>query len=175
MNTYRQTLTLVGACGLAAVATACGSSAPSSSSSKPAATPSATTSSPSSSTTSPSSSAAASAITANWITFFNFKTPTATRVTLLENGSQFTAILQSQGSNTLYSDAHAKVLSVTDITATQATVKYDILLGTTPALSNETGTSVYQDSTWKVGDSSFCNLLTLEGVKNLPAACSAAG
>jgi len=54
-------------------------------------------------------------------------------------------------------------------------VKYDILLGTTPALTDQTGTAVYQDGTWKVGDSSLCSLLTLEGVKPLPAACASAG
>ena len=170
MNTYRLTLALAGACALAAGAAACGSSTPSSSTSKPAATSPAA--SPSASPT--ASSVAAAAITANWVKFFDFSTPTAQRVPLLENGSEFTAIMNAQASNKLYSSANAKVLSVSNITPSTATVKYDILLGTTPALSNQTGTAVYQDGTWKVGDSSLCGLLTLEGVKPLPAACSSA-
>jgi len=171
MNTYRLTLALAGVCALAAVATGCGSSTPSSSSSsKPAVT------SPATSPSAPStSSAAATEIAANWVAFFNFKTPTAQRVTLLQNGSQFATIIQGQAGQGLASTANAKVLSVSNITPTTATVKYDILLGTTPALTNQTGTAVYQDGAWKVGDSSFCGLLTLEGLKTLPPACSSAG
>ncbi len=64
---------------------------------------------------------------------------------------------------------------MTNVTASQATVKYDILLGTTPALTNQTGTAVFQGGTWKVGDGSFCGLLKLEGLKSLPPACASAG
>lgn len=176
MKTHRQALTIVGAGALAVAAAACGgSSTPSNSntststSTTPAATPSAT-----SATSSPSASGTA-AIAANWTSFFNFKTPTAKRIALLENGDQFTSIIQGQAGQGLASTANAKVLSVSGVTATQATVKYDILLGSTVALPNQTGTAVFQDGTWKVGDGSFCGLLTLEGIKTLPPACSAAG
>jgi len=173
MNTHRHALVILGASAVAVAAAACGSSGgtPSSSntSSTPPATPSAT--SPASSPAAPGSSA----IAANWTAFFNFKTPTAKRIALLENGSQFASIIRGQAGQGLASTANAKVLSVSNITATQATVKYDILLGTTPALTNQKGTAVLQDGTWKVGDGSFCGLLTLEGLKNLPAACSSAG
>ncbi len=162
MNTYRQTLALVGACAFTVGVAACASSKPPAPSPKPSPSP----------TVPP---AAASQITANWIKFFDFSTPTAQRVPLLENGSEFTSVLQAQGSNKLYSSANAKVISVSDITPATATVKYDILLGTTPALTNQIGTAVYQDGTWKVGDASLCGLLTLEGVKPMPAACSSAG
>jgi hypothetical protein len=170
MKTYRLTLALCGASALVAGAAACGSSAPPSSSSKPPAP------SPSMQSASPSmSSSAASEITTNWVAFFNFKTPTAQRVNLLENGSQFASIIEGQAGQGLASTANAKVLSVSNITPSTATVKYDILLGTTPALTNQTGTAVYQNGTWKVGDGSFCGLLKLEGLKTLPAACSSAG
>jgi hypothetical protein len=77
--------------------------------------------------------------------------------------------------NPLADGANAKVLSVSNVTATQATVKYDVLLGTTVALPNQTGTAVFQDGTWKVGDGSLCGLLSLELKKSqLPAACSSA-
>jgi hypothetical protein len=55
-------------------------------------------------------------------------------------------------------------------------VTYDILLNGTPALSNQKGTAVLENGTWKVGVSSFCGLLSLENGGNtskLPAACSA--
>ena len=57
---------------------------------------------------------------------------------------------------------------------TQATVAYNILLGTTPALTNESGLAVYQNGTWKVGDASFCALLALENGGKAPSVCSSA-
>jgi hypothetical protein len=175
MKTHRQALNILGASVVAVAAAACSSSGPPSSSntsgtSAPAATPSATTG-----TSSSTGGSASSAITANWTAFFNFKTPTAKRIALLENGSQFSSIIKGQAGQGLASTANAKVLSVSNVTASQATVKYNILLGTTPALTNQTGTAVFQDGTWKVGDGSFCGLLTLEGLKPLPPACSSAG
>jgi hypothetical protein len=173
MKTHRQALKILGASVVAVAAAACGSSGgtPSSSntsaSSAPATTPSAT------GTSAATGGSASSAIAANWTAFFNFKTPTAKRIALLENGSQFSSIIKGQAGQGLASTANAKVLSVTNVTASQATVKYNILLGTTPALTNQTGTAVYQDGTWKVGDGSFCGLLRLEQLKPLPSACSA--
>lgn len=176
MKTHRQALKILGASVVAVAAAACGnsggtpSSSNTSSTSTPAATPSATTG-----TSSSACGSASSAITANWTAFFNFKTPTAKRIALLENGSQFSSIIKGQAGQGLASTANAKVLSVSNVTASQATVKYNILLGTTPALTNQTGTAVFQDGTWKVGDGSFCGLLKLEGLKPLPPACSSAG
>jgi len=179
MKTHRQALKILGASVVAVAAAACGNSGgtPSSSNtsgtSTPAATPSATT--PTTGTSTSTGGSASSAITANWTAFFNFKTPTAKRIALLENGSQFSSIIKGQAGQGLASTANAKVLSVSNVTASQATVKYNILLGTTPALTNQSGTAVFQDGTWKVGDGSFCGLLKLEGLKPLPPACSSAG
>jgi hypothetical protein len=171
MKTHRHALKILGAAAVAVVAAACSSGGtPSSSNTSP--TPPA-----SPSATSPASSPASgpAAIAANWTAFFNFKTPTDKRIALLENGNQFASIIKGQAGQGLASTANAKVLSVTNVTASQATVKYDILLGTTPALTNQTGTAVFQGGTWKVGDGSFCGLLKLEGLKSLPPACASAG
>jgi hypothetical protein len=51
-------------------------------------------------------------------------------------------------------------------------VKYDLVVGGSKVPM--TGTAVYEDGTWKVGASTFCGLLTLEGLKKMPAACSSA-
>jgi hypothetical protein len=178
MKTHRQTLKILGACAVAVAAAACGSSGPSSSNSptgapattQPTVTPSAT------STTTGSTSGDTAAIKANWTKFFDFKTATSQQVALLQNGSQFTSAINNMKSSPLAAGANAKVLSVSNVTATQATVKYDVLLGTTVALPNQTGTAVFQDGTWKVGDGSLCGLLSLELKKSqLPAACSSAG
>jgi hypothetical protein len=148
---------------LAVMVAACGSSSPSTSK-----TPAASSSKPG------SSGSAASQITTNWETFFSAQTPTSQRVSLLEDGSQFQSVIQAQSGGGLASQASAKVTKVTVNSPSQATVKYDILLNGTPALSNQTGTAVYQDGTWKVGVTSFCGLLTLENggkTSGLPAAC----
>ncbi len=165
MSRLRRIPHILGGCAVVALAvtvTACGSSSPSSSStSKPPATSS-------------SSGSAASQITTNWETFFSAKTPTSERVNLLQDGSQFQSVIQAQSGGGLASQASAKVIKVTINSPSQATVKYDILLSGTPALSNQTGTAVYQDGTWKVGVTSFCGLLTLENggkTSGLPAAC----
>jgi hypothetical protein len=167
MKSHRYILTIFGACALIAGLAACGSSSPSASHST---TPSVTHSA---STTAPSGAAAVSTITTNWEKFFSAKTPVSERASLLEDGSQFpTAALQPTG---LAAEASAKVLKVTNVTASTATVTYDVLLGTTPALTNQIGTAVYQNGTWKVGVSSFCSLLKLEtSGKNLPSVCMTA-
>jgi hypothetical protein len=166
MNAHRHIWQILGACALVAGLAACGSSSPSASHSTPPATTHSATTAP------PSSAAATATITANWEKFFSAKTPVSERASLLENGSQFpTASLQPTG---LAAEASAKVLKVTNVTASTATVTYNILLGTTPALTNQVGTAVYQSGVWKVGTSSFCSLLKLEtGGKGMPSVCSA--
>lgn len=166
MRIHRHIWGIVLLCALAGVVAACGSSSPSKSGS--------THSPASTSTSAPSTAGSVSAIKANWEKFFSAKTPVSTRQSLLENGSQFpSAALAPTG---LAAEASAKVLSVTNVTAATATVKYNILLGTTVALPNQTGQAVYQNGTWKVGTASFCGLLTLEAgnkTSSLPSVCKA--
>jgi hypothetical protein len=168
MNAYRSLPMIIAACALTAGIAACSSSPSSPSSSSP---PSSTPAS-SEATSSPPTAGAAATITKNWVTFFNGKTPVATRVSLLQDGTQFPKA--SLAPSSLSSGASAKVLSVTGITSSSATVKYDILLDGTPALKNQVGTAVLQAGTWKVGVSNFCSLLKLEGFKPFPAVCKTA-
>jgi hypothetical protein len=63
---------------------------------------------------------------------------------------------------------------VTLVSPTQAKVIYSIFVGGTPALPNQSGVAVLQNGTWKVGDQSFCGLLTVENggkTSKLPPAC----
>jgi hypothetical protein len=150
---------------------ACGGS---SSSSPPAASPSAT---PSATSGSSAISADQKAITTNWTAFFNPKTSVSKRVSLLQDGSQFTSVISSQAGSSLAAEASAQVNKVTVITSSEAEVVYTILVAGTPELKNQTGDAVFQDGTWKVGVGSFCGLLTLENggsTKSLPAACKSA-
>jgi hypothetical protein len=113
-------------------------------------------------------------ITANWIAFFNPKTPMAKRISLLQNGEKFASQIQASASFPGASSASAKVTKVTVTSATQANVTYDILLLGTPVLSNQKGVAVLVSGTWKVGDASFCSLLTLENSGNTPTVCRSA-
>jgi hypothetical protein len=175
---------------LTATAAACSSSssstaaAPSASASAPApsssaASPSAPASSPPASNTAPSSSAPAAAggnakaqITTNWEAFFNGQTGAAKKISLLQNGDKFSAIIKAQAGSGLASSAGAKVTAVVVNSATSATVSYDITLSGATALPNQTGTAVYENGMWKVGDVSFCQLLKLENNGTAPAACN---
>lgn len=150
---------LLGLALLAALA-ACGSSSTSSVSPPPSAH------------SSPSSTAL---ITANWEAFFSGKTSAATKITLLQNGQAFAAIINAQSGSSMARSASAKVTKVTVTSPAQATVTYNILLGTTPALTDQSGLAVYQNGTWKVGDASFCALLALENGGKAPSVCSSAG
>ena len=172
MTSHRHISYFLGSCALIALAvttTACGSSSPSSSSTSPPAATSAATS--------PAAGGNAVAeITTNWEAFFSAKTPVSQRVSLLQDGSQFASVISAQAGGGLASQASAKVTKVTVTSPTEATVKYDILLNGTPALTNQTGTAVQENGTWKVGVTSFCGLLTLENsgkTAGLPAACQA--
>ncbi len=150
------------ALALAAAITACSSSSSSSVSHTASASAASTTS-------------AAAQIKANWEAFFSGTTPAAEKIALLQNGQKFAAIIQAQAASGLAKSASAKVTTVHVTSPAQATVTYGIYLGGKPALSNQTGTAVYQDGTWKVGDVSFCQLLALENGGKAPAVCSSAG
>ena len=121
-----------------------------------------------------SSSAAVAQIKTNWEAFFNPKTPVSKRVSLLQNGSTFASIIQSQASSPLASSATSSVTAITVQSPARANVTYSILVGGTPALKDQPGVAVYQSGMWKVGDQSFCALLTLENSGKAPTACASA-
>jgi hypothetical protein len=163
---------------LALAVSACSSSSSSSSSSaasSSAPASSAPASSAPASSSSSGNSAAVAQITANWEKFFNASTPLSQRVALLQNGSSFSSAIDSFSKLPLAGGIGAKVTGVTVNSATSATVTYSLVSGSTTLLGGQTGTAVYQDGTWKVGDASLCNLFKLIPGGSLPAACSSAG
>jgi hypothetical protein len=180
MNSRRQITRLAGVCALVALAetaAACGGSSPSGSSSTPATSvtsaPSApASSSPAATSTGSAPAGATAAISTNFATFFNINTSVAKRVSLLQDGSQFASIITAQAHNPLAAGLTAKVKSVSNVTSSQADVKYDLVVGGSKVPM--TGNAVYENGTWKVGAATFCGLLTLEGLKKMPAACSSA-
>jgi hypothetical protein len=165
------------ACGGSGSGSSAASTPPSSAAASSSA-PAPATSTPASSSAPASSAAAASTIAANWTAFFSAKTPVAQRANLVQDGQDFTAVIKAQATSPLASSATAKVTKVTVTSPTQATVVYNIVVGGQAVLSNQSGTSVLQGGTWKVGLSSFCGLLTLEAggkTAGLPTQCKAAG
>jgi hypothetical protein len=164
---------------LAATMAACSSSSSSSATAEPssaasaASSPSALPSAPASSSSPAAASGNAKAqITANWEAFFNGQTSAAKKISLLENGQKFATVINAQAGSGLASSAGAKVTAVVVNSATKATVTYDITLSGATALANQTGTAVYEDGIWKVGDVSFCQLLKLENAGTAPSVCS---
>jgi hypothetical protein len=165
---------------LAATVAACSSSSSSSAAAPPSSAVSSASSSPA---TSPSSAPAASSpgggtsanakaqIKANWEAFFDGQTSAAKKISLLENGQKFASVINAQAGSGIAGSAGAKVTSVVVNSPAKATVKYDITLGGTTALANQTGTAVYQDGMWKVGDVSFCQLLKLENAGTTVSVC----
>jgi hypothetical protein len=161
------------ALALAAAVAACSSSSSSSSSSAPASSaPAAPASSaaPAPPATTNTASAAAQ-ITANWEKFFSSSTPVSEKVTLVQNGSTFSSAISSFLSLPLANGLGAKVTGVTVNSATSATVTYNITANGTSLLSGQTGTAVYQDGVWKVGDASLCALFRLVPGGTVPSAC----
>jgi|SRR3954447_1087960 hypothetical protein len=120
------------------------------------------------------STGAAALIKANWEKFFAASTPESERVKLLQNGDKFASAIHDFAGSPLAQGVSSKVTDVSGITATSATVTYDIDAAGQTMASKQSGKSVYQDGTWKVGDSSFCGLLTAAApLMNItvPAAC----
>jgi cytoskeletal protein RodZ len=161
----------VAACSSSSSTSAATSPSRSAASSPAASAPAASSSAPASS----SSSGAAAQITANWEKFFNASTTPAQKAALLQNGSKFTSAISAFAQLPLASGIGAKVTKVVVTSSTEATVTYNIVAGGASLLSGKTGTSVYQDGTWKVGDASLCELFTLIPGGSVPAACSSAG
>jgi hypothetical protein len=150
------------------------SAPPSTSSTPPSSSPSTSSPSTTSSAEPTSGAAAIAAIKANWITFFTASTPNARRIQLLEDGQLFAAAIKALGASPFAATSSASVSNVSLTSASQAAVKYDILVSGAPILKNQAGTAVYQDGLWKVGFKSFCALLILENAgktAGLPSVC----
>ena len=164
---------------LAATVAACSSSssspAGSPSSASPASSAPASSAAPSSPGTGSTAEAAAQ-IKANWEKFFNSSTPISEKVKLLQNGAALESAIKAFASLPLASGLESKVTNVTVDSATKATVTYNLTApGGSALLSNQKGTSVYQDGTWKVGTGSLCSLLRLIPGGTVPSACNSAG
>lgn len=167
------------------VLAACSSS--SSTSSTPQASPTSSAESPSASASSASTSASPAApasssdsnipagltgdaktVATNWVEFFDPATPTATKVTLLQNGSKFSAVLAGQATSSQAKETSAQVTAVT-VAGSSASVTWTLLLSGFPVIKDQKGQAVLTNGVWQVSDSSFCGLLSMQ--PPVPGAC----
>lgn len=119
------------------------------------------------------SSSDAAAVKQAWTSFFSGSTSAADKIKLLQNGQEFSQIINEATGLAISKTSSATVSKVVVNSPTSATVTYSIDLGGKPALQNQTGTAVRVNGSWLVGDSSFCALLALEG-QSVPACSSTA-
>lgn len=105
----------------------------------------------------------------NWVTFFSGQTGAAQKEALLQNGSQFSQVIEAQAKTPTAKATTASVSNVTLNGAGQATVTYTIDINNQPALKNQKGQAILTNGTWKVSDAAFCGLLQLSG--NVPPNC----
>jgi hypothetical protein len=101
-------------------------------------------------------------IIADWDAFFSFSTPVSRKVALLQNGGSYAKLVVSQSSSRIAMDVAAEVVTVTLTSTTTAAVTYSLTMGGKPVLVKLQGEAVLQRGTWKVGDRSFCSLISLE-------------
>ncbi len=103
------------------------------------------------------------AIKSGWANFFSGSTSAKEKVSLLQNGKQFSQIINLALQQPIEKTASATVSKVVLDSSSKATVTYSLNLGGKPVLQDQTGTAVKVNGKWQVGDSSFCGLLSLEG------------
>jgi hypothetical protein len=108
-----------------------------------------------------------------WEKFFAGSTSASEKEGLLENGDAYAKAIEAQASSPLAKSSGAKVARVVLTGPTTASVRYAITLGGKPALPGQKGTAVKVGGAWKVGQASFCKLLSLQG--SVPKACPPAG
>ncbi|GHH18262.1 hypothetical protein GCM10018780_62430 [Streptomyces lanatus] len=107
--------------------------------------------------------AAETEIRQNWQKFFDPKTTTEDKQTVLENGEQMAPVLQAFSGDERGGQVQAKVSKVEFTSPTEANVTYDLTLKGATALPNAAGTAIEQDGTWKVSAKTLCALVQMSG------------
>lgn len=101
--------------------------------------------------------------------FFSGKASVSDRAAVLQDGAKFKSVIRAFASNPLAKNVNVTVSSVKLQGADKAKVVYTVKLGTA-GLPKQTGTAVRQNGTWKVGYTSLCKLVALQGPA--PPACA---
>lgn len=115
------------------------------------------------------SAADIAAIRTAYTDFADPAVPVSDKLKLLQDGPAFASVLEQAGGAYAQSSS-VKVSTATIDSANKATVTFDILLGGSPVLSNQTGYAIRQDGAWKIAGVTVCQLLSLQGTT--PSVCS---
>ncbi|HET9721800.1 MAG TPA: hypothetical protein VFP32_02105 [Candidatus Saccharimonadales bacterium] len=113
-----------------------------------------------------------SAIRNNWATFFSGQTPAARKIALLQNGQQYSQVINAQAQTPTAKATTATVSNVSLNGSNSATVTYTVNINNSPALKDQQGQAINVNGVWKVSDAAFCGLLQLSG--NVPPNCPGA-
>lgn len=106
-----------------------------------------------------------------FVAFFSAQTPPAQKIALVQNSPAFTDTINAQAESPLTMGATATVSKVDLDAPGHATVTYTVLVNGQPVLPDQIGEAVEVDGSWKVSQTTFCELLTLQG--NPPPVCGA--
>lgn len=160
MFATRKTITLttglvLGIVLLTLLVSACGSG--SSTTTAPATTAAVTTQSP----TTTGFTGEAAAIATAWQKFFDGTGAATDKIALLENGDQYSALIQGYASNSFAKAASATISDIKVTSDTTADVTYSLLVQGTPVLTNQAGKAVKQNGSWKVSYETFQALMAL--------------
>jgi hypothetical protein len=101
----------------------------------------------------------ADTIAATFVMFFDGARPVAERTELLENGQQFVVQLETMSASAVGKTVSVDISSISTTSASTAEVRFSILVGGEPAVSEQTGKAVLQDGEWKVAAETFLAVL----------------
>jgi hypothetical protein len=113
--------------------------------------------------------AAKQQIETNWKKFFAAPTSLQGRESLLQNGSNFSQVIQGEFTALASQASSATISNISFPNKTSANVEYTVDLNGQPVLSNQSGEALLVNSSWLVSDSTLCHLVSLGG--NRPAVC----
>jgi hypothetical protein len=115
---------------------------------------------------------AGDAVATDYAKFFDPKTSSATKLSLLQNGAALSPVVASFSGNALAGKATVTVTGVNFTGPTAAAVIYNLCEGGSPVLPGSAGQAVLTGSTWQVADATLCGLVKLNnGGKAVPG-CS---
>jgi len=102
--------------------------------------------------------------------FFASNTSLSERESLLQNGSQFVKIMQTDLAQLNSQKPSVSIANITFPNKTTAKIIYSVALNGQTVLKNQTGESLNINHQWVVSDSTLCQLLSLGG--KAPSACN---
>jgi hypothetical protein len=110
------------------------------------------------------------AIAKAYASFFDSKASPEATERYLQHGAELASAVTAQAHNPQASGLSARVTEVTLLSRDSAAVRFELLSGGKPLLTDTPGNAVREDGRWKVAAKTFCGLVQLTG--HPPAACN---